>query len=408
MKAPRCALSLALLLPVALLSGCAESEPPAAPRPAVREISRESAGENIAVLRTNRELFVTYPDLGALSLNLVRLSLPDPESNEGPQVSGPRVEQTTYLDRISETPEIDERFGLGALVFWQGLLNVFYADQEREGPPVLKWVSGPSPDGRWWIDILPFSGQPLAALPVGEDVELYLLQEGAIVRRSLRSAGTEELLNPCLPAGEIFSLVTEKRRGITVFDRSSQRLYALLHGSSGTETTAIYTAGAVHHSLMRGDQLKVLLFSPQESTLLLLEEREDSGGFVPTPVTLCEGTTAVFLGYRSDRPFFLYTERAVDREGESHHLLSLLTPTSESAGRSSGNAAGGTDGGSGTDVSVGIAAPDARGSSAYKRTQLLELQSPIRRIRAVVDGRLLTVFFVQDTLKMFSVDLDEL
>jgi hypothetical protein len=126
----------------------------------------------------------------------------------------------------------------------------------------------------------------------------------------------------------------------------------------------------------------VLLFSPSDSTLLLLEEKREGAAstFAATPVTLCEGTTSVFLGYANDLPFFLYNERAVDPNVEGgEHLLSLLTP------------AIGQD-----------------GEIRYRRTELLHLDTPIRRLRVSSAGSLLHVFFVQDTLKVLTLDLASL
>jgi len=378
---PPAVLLTVLLFPAALiLAGCAESVPSPFMPSKVYEISKESAGDNFRILRTDRWIYLTYPDLGALSLNLVRLGFPE----AGGPLHGPslQVMDITYLDRITETPEIGEGFGIAPLVLRGGLLNVFYSDREREGTPVLKWVSNPTQEDKWWIDILPYSGEPLAVLPAGEDdLDLYLLRDEALVRQSLVTGESEELLSPCDPAREVCVVGAAEPAGITFFDRRSQRLYAFLRGRADGGARVVYTAGAAHHSILLDGRLRVLLFSPQEATLVLLEEQPGSGPYVfaVTPVTLCEGTTSVFLGYTGERPYFLYNERAVDQDGARSYLLTLLTPTQ------------GRD-----------------GETRYQRAHLLQLDSPVRRFSVSEAGSSLHVFFVQETLKMLTVELDAL
>ncbi|MBN1834812.1 MAG: hypothetical protein JW820_03115 [Spirochaetales bacterium] len=354
--------------------------------PEIREISSAAVGKNLRVLRSDGWVYLTYPDLATLSLNLVRLSCPSPAASDGdPDRPLPaadlRVEGTTYLDRISETPEIGEGFGAAPLAVREGLLNLFYSDREREGAPVLKWVSGVPHEDRWWIDILPYPGEPLAVVASEQgDLELYLLSDQALVRRSVVREDVQELLRPCAPAPEVCVLQSPQRSGITVFDRASQRLYAVLRGPEGADRAEpVYTAGEAHHAIVHDGLLCVLVFVPGESSLLLLEEKPASNprAFAATPVTLCEGTTSVFLGYWEGRPFFLYNQRVVDREGSPVYQLTLLSATRTEAGE-----------------------------SAYRPTAVLELPEPVRRFVVSPAGSRLYVFFVQDTLKMLSLDLE--
>jgi hypothetical protein len=365
------------LIAAALLASCRGREASPAPGVEVVQLSQESAGANLRALSTGRGIYVTYPDLGSLSLNLLHFPYPAADGSaaaKGLDLSGG---ETTYLDRISESPEIDERFGTAPLVDWNGLLNVFYSDREREGTPVLKWVSGPSPDGKWWIDILPFTGEPLAALPTSAgDVELFLASDGALIRRDLHGSESATLLERCDPTGDVCTVLADGIRGVTLFDRSSGRLYALLGEGSKTQVRAIYTDGAVHHSTVSEGRLRVLLYSPRDANLLLLEANPPSEGFATTPVTLCEGTTSVYVGYRSVHPYFLYTEQLERKEGP-RYLISLLTPSTDSGGQ-----------------------------VRFHRTVLLQSESSIQRFSVITDGPHLYVFFVQDALKAFAVDLE--
>jgi hypothetical protein len=374
----RCA--AAAILFAACLTGCFKTETSPVSAIEVREISQESAGDNLQTLRVGEDIYVTYPDLAGLSLNLVHFDLSDPKTGGSTDVPSASSGDTTFLDRISETPEIDERFGTAVMIAWNGLLNVFYSDREMEGTPVLKWVSGPSEDEKWWIDILPFSGEPLAVLPGRQgDVELYLLRGAALVRQSVQTPDFQVLLDPCDPSGDICAIATDRRQEITIYDRSTRRLYALTRNDGTTDAKPVYTAGAVHHSILYDSRLRVLLYSPEESALLLLEEQIGTRSFSVTPVTLCEGTTAVYLGYHDGLPFFLYSERVVDREDGRNNLLSVLS-----------------------------ASAAADGEVRYRKSELFTAGGPIRRLSVVADGSRLLVFFVQDTLKMLTLDAGNL
>jgi hypothetical protein len=367
-----------LLLALGLLGACQGREPSGS-AVEILQVSQESAGANLRTLRADDGIYVTYPDLGSLSLILVRFPVPPPGSSAGAEPLGDGDGETTYLDRISETPEIEKRFGSAPMVRWHGLLNVFYADREREGTPVLKWVSGPSQAGKWWIDILPLEGDPLAVLPAPDgDVELYLAAGGALVRRALQSQSSTVLMETCDPEGDVSVIDTDGVRGITLFDRSSGRLYAVLDQGGRTQVRSLYTDGVVHHSVLHDGRLRVLLYSPRDSTLLLLEQSPGSQVFATTPVTLCEATTSVFLGYRAGRPYFLYTQRGETDDGRARYLISLLHSNGE------------------------------QGETRYVPRELVRAESPIQRFSVVPVGNRLYVFFVQEGLKMFSLDLDEL
>jgi hypothetical protein len=199
------------------------------------------------------------------------------------------------------------------------------------------------------------------------------------MRQNLRSGETEVVLDPCSPSGTTCNLLTDRRRGFTVYDRSSRRLYFVMRENGTTAVKPIYTSGAVHHAVIHDSRLRVLLHSPGESALLLLEEAAGEQSFTVTPVTLCEGTTAVHLGYRDGLPFFLFTERSIADEGAPRYVLAALSSS-----------------------------VTADGEVQYRKRELYSAERPAGALSVVPDGPRLWIFLVQDTLKLIIAEVGDL
>jgi hypothetical protein len=93
-------------------------------------------------------------------------------------------------------------------------------------------------------------------------------------------------------------------------------------------------------------------------------------------VTLCEGTTSVFLAFHEDRRFFLFNERTTDQEDNRSYQLSLLYP--------------------------------ATNGSQYRKVSLATGDAEIERFRALQAGDCLYVLYLQDELRLLSLSLADI
>jgi hypothetical protein len=306
-------------------------------RPPIHEvtISDRSTGINTSIHRIDDRLYVIYPSLDALSLNLLIADIAkDPLR--------PAVNSTTYLDRISYSPDIDETFGRHLFLAGERLRHILYIDRESEENSVLKWLSKTEEEDTWWIDALPRLANPLAAIPEEGNTLQAVVAEGSSLSlyRLGRASEPTPLGTTKLTSGRFRPLgdVSMMREGdfwaFTAYDGQSRRLYLVYPAKETMCVEPVHTAGEVHHSTLSKGRLRVLLFAPGEFTITLLErplvrsEPADQQPFDVHPVTLCEGTSSVFLTTYHGQDLFLFNERTTDQENKRSHQLSLLYPDS--------------------------------------------------------------------------------
>jgi hypothetical protein len=292
-------------------------------------ISDHSVGLNFSMHLQDTQLYMIYPSLDALSLNLISAELSgDPLD--------PALGETKYLDRISYSPDIGEDFGRHLFLADDRLQHILYVDREGEENSVLKWLSKTATDDTWWIDAFPGLTEPLAAIPEqggslrvvvseGTALSLYRLQpEG----QPLQLAAAPAPAGAFHPMGRTHVVRQGDNWAVSVYDDRSKRLYLVHPGQDTLTIEAVHASGEVHYSTILDDRLYILLFEPATSTIFLLERAQRS--FEVLPVTLCEGASSLFLTTYAGQRLFLFNERVVDQGEKTGYQLSLLYP--ESAG----------------------------------------------------------------------------
>ncbi len=355
-------------------------------KPEIREtaVSDHSVGLNFSVHLRDAKLYMIYPSLDALSLNLISAEVSrDPLR--------PNLEDTKYLDRISYSPDIGESFGRHLFLSDDRFQHILYIDREGEDNSVLKWLSRSGTDDTWWIDAFPGMSEPLAAIPekdgalqvlVSEDtsLSLYRLQpEG----QPMQLASAHLSSGPLQPTGRTCLVRQGEYWACSVFDDHSKRLY-LIHPRQDTlRIEPVYTSGEVHYSTILEDRLYILLFEPEKSTIALLErtsiwdQAADQRSFAVAPVTLCEGTTSVYLTTFNGQLLFLFNERVTDQQKKTSYQLSLLYPESSGA--------------------------------EYEKLALVEGEAKIEGFTALKAGDTLYVLYLRaDTLTLLSGSLEKL
>jgi hypothetical protein len=348
------------------------------------EVSDQAVGPNFSLHVEDARLYMIYPSLDALSLNLVSAQI-FPESLQ------PTLEETKYLDRISYSPDIGEDFGRHLFLVSDSFHHVLYVDRESQDSAVLKWLSKTDADESWWIDAFPGLTEPLAAVPEqggnllvvfskGRTLSLYRLEaEG----QPTPLASTPLPSSALHPVGKTWVVRQGSEWAFSVYDDHSKRLYLVHPSQEALRIEPVYTSGEVHYATMLDGRLYILVFDPTESTITMLErawiwhQDADRRSFEVSPVTLCEGTTSVFMTNYQGEHLFLFNERTAQPKEEIRYQLSLLYP--ESAG------------------------------GKYAKTALVEGKAYIQGFRALkVEDILYVLYMETDRLVLLSVSLNAL
>lgn len=346
-------------------------------------VTDQSVGLNFSMHLRDGQLNMIYPSLDALSLNLVSAQvLPDPLD--------PALADTEYLDRISYSPDIGESFGRHLFLADDRFQNVLYVDREIQENSVLKWLRKTVTEETWWIDAFPGMTEPLAAVPQqqgnlqvvvpeGNSLSLYLLRPGG---QPLQLASTVLPSGPLQPVGRTWAVRQRNAWACSVYDDRSKRLYLIHPGADSLGVEAVYAAAEVHYSTILDDRLYILLFDSAESTITLLEresiwdQEADRRTFKVLPVTLCEGTSSVFLTDYNGQHLFLFNERMIDQRKTKGYQLSMLYP--EPGGE-------------------------------YEKLALVEGDTKIQGFTALADADTLYVLYLRaEKLSLLSVSLGEL
>ena len=357
-----------------------------APLPSTQQITitESSVGANFSLHLNNDRFYIVYPALNALSLNFVNLM------NAAAQPCSLVVRDTTYLDRISYIPEIDINFGRHLLLANVSTRHILYTDLENEGNLVLKWLSRTDDDETWWIDSLPGLRYPLIGrLDDRDEIRAVVAEDGALSLYILnKDRDPQRISTTVFPSGDFLAqgdvsvFQQDDFWAFTAYDGSSKRLYLVHEKDNEIAALAVYTAGEIHYSTIANGRLLILIFDPLESTITLLETELigysalEQKSFNVIPVTLCEGTTSVFLASHEDRRFFLFNERTVGQEDKRSYQLSLLYPATK--------------------------------GSQYRKVPLVTSDVYIERFRALQVGDCLYVLYLQDELRLLSLSLADI
>jgi hypothetical protein len=299
-------------------------------------VSDHSVGLNFSMHMRDTQLYIVYPSVDALSLNLISAEV-------FRRPLRPALEDTKYLDRISYSPDIGESFGRHLFLADDRFHHMLYIDREGQESSVLKWLSKTGTDESWWIDAFPELTEPLAAIPEQEGALQVVVSEGTSLSlyrlqpegQPLQLASTALPSGPLQPTGRTYVVRQGDFWTCSVYDDLSKRLY-LIHPRQDTlGIEPVYTSAEVHYSTILDDRLHILLYEPAESAITLLDraliwdQTADQRAFEVLPVTLCEGTTSVFLTTYKGRYLFLFNERVVDKREKTSYQLSMLYPESE-------------------------------------------------------------------------------
>ncbi len=366
-----------------LLAACSKTQSSIVPAICDIAVTEDQTGLNFSLQQIDKTLFLVYPDLSSLSLNLVTVRF------DARQPDRLDLGETSYLDRISDTPEVEEDFGFHLFFAGSAQQQILYVDREEEDRKVLKWLTKKSPQQPWWIDALPDLGRPVAGWSTeGKDLELFFLQDRSLNLYRLSEEHNPQLIGgpvrfdgPFVPAGEVSTIHDGGFRAFTAYDTQSRRLYLISRQGEGIRWEAIYPHGEAHCSRVVDSRLLILVYEPAGSTLTLLErppkdgEFAKDGAFTAVPVTLCEGTTCVFLAVHQGRLYYLFNERSSEGTEAEGFSLSILYPSRTSKGW------------------------------RYEKARLVEGEAPIRAFRVhQIDDRLY-IAYLRDSLRLLSFSL---
>jgi len=370
-------ITLAISFTCLAFSSCFLRSDQASPVLQETTISSHAAVRNFSVHPNGDRLYIIYPSIDALSLNLITADV-------SAQPLRPSTSDTTYLDRISYTPDIDSSFGRHAFLSQGSFHHILYLDRENEDDAVLKWLSKTEQEQTWWIDAFPGLSVPLLALSEGpQAIQALVMDDGAfLLYRLSRDEQPERLAASPAGAfrsqGDISVLKDAEQWAITAYDGS--RLYYLQRLEDTIRAEAIYTSGEVHFSTWSNDRLTILVYEPDQSTLTLLERERhapESQPFQVVPVTLCSGATSVYLAACNDKRLFIFNERVIDQQDRTGYQVSLLYP--------------------------GAADPE------YEKLILIESDKQIEDFEALEVGGILYVLYVkEDALTLLSLRLSDL
>jgi hypothetical protein len=233
------------------------------------------------------------------------------------------------LDKIDAAPPLWPRFGEHAAAASDGTVSVLYLDREREDRTVLKLATGRPAGAEWRLDVLEPLGLPVAVVvldsgrfaPVWADDSSLLYRPAAGPDQVLRQGFRLEGRGCPIDGG----------RGFTVYDGGSGRLLWFRFTGSGIEAGEVDGPGPVHASVLvpgrepAETRLAVASWDP-ETRKVLLYEQQAGGGFARTTVTICEGTSALFLEPWGRGWLFLYDEVRTLGGGRTLSEVSVLAP----------------------------------------------------------------------------------
>ncbi len=309
---------------VAALSGCPG---PGHDAQQVQGLTLRSLGHQVlsgafSMQAGGEVLRVLYPDRETFSLTLLTVPVPPGEAE-------PAVD---YLDRLSDDPH--GVAGNELLLVDAGAEHVFYADRSSsstEEPPT-KWVSRPAGQDYWWIDLLPYTGQLVAALPEegaqagSPSIRLFFASGSTL--SSATTSGTwdpREVIAPFRQRGRVS--VLGALAGFVVYEGYSNQLLLVREAGGKISTRRLFAGGQVHEAAAGADgTLAVILFDSGAEEILLLEGDAKTGGAMRvTPVTPARGTSAVYYARVGQNRLFLFDERRLE-DPEGSYELSLLVP----------------------------------------------------------------------------------
>ncbi len=316
-----------------------------------------------------------FADRDTTSLCVVEV----PVEGDLPAVAPPPV----FVDRIDVAPPLVAAFGLHAAASVGGSLRLLYLDREREDRQLLKSVArdparaaGNPPTG-WRLELVEPYGTPVAVLQRTDGKPLDVWAPGALLARG---ASSDDLrlrpgIRPREPGLPIASAAGGPPSGFSVWDDAAGALLAARITTTGVAVEPIPGAGPVHAMAEAPDgTLGVVTLDAANRRMMLLERAPGAAEFRATTVTVCDGTSGLFLAWTPAGWLFVYDEVRSAPLGRWVWELAVLSPGPKVAGR-----------------------------PRYRRGVLSSGSAPIVGVRAVIAGGSLFVLETRDVLKLLKI-----
>ena len=356
----------------AALVGCSAVRQVVVVHPEVLTLANGPLGPACSLADAGDSLMCVYSSPATTTLDAVQVPV-------GPRL--PQEAPSAYvIDKIDSAPPLAPGFGQHVLTVQQGVAHVLYQDRRSESKTVLKIASRGPQETQWRLDVLEPAGDPVALLPGPRGAPVAFWSANALLARPLAASAEPQSLRSPFHLGSRPSVAGPT--AFTAFDTDADELVAVTGAADGWSLSAVRGAGAVQASLVTPKGLlSVLSWDARTRRLLLHEQREATGDFVRTTVTLCNGTTSVALlpGPTPSTYLFVFDEVRAGSVGSASHQVSVIAPGPV------------------------LGALGAR----YRKAVLCAGDAPVQSLSAVVSGKALYVLVLQRDLKLLRVDLRE-
>jgi hypothetical protein len=333
-------------------------------------------GPCASLLLDGSSVAVVFADRDTTSLRVVEV----PADGALPAVAPPPV----FVDRIDVAPPLGAAFGLHAAASVGGRLRLLYLDREREDRQLLKSVTaetaraaGDPPTG-WRLELVEPYGLPVAVLPRTDGKPLDVWAPGALLAREPPGRpAPAAAVQPREPGLPIAPATGGPPTGFTVWDDETGTLLAARITAAGPQVETIARAGPVHAMAEAADGTSgVVTLDAEGRRILLLERAPGATEFHTTTVTVCDGTSGLFLAWTPAGWLFVYDEVKPAQLGRWVWELAVLSPGPKVAGR-----------------------------PRYRRAVLSSGSTPITGVRAVVAGGSLFVLETREVLTLMKIAL---
>ncbi len=334
-------------------------------------------GPHASLLLDGASVAAVFADRDTTSLRVVEV----PVAADLPAVAPAPV----FVDRIDIAPPLGAAFGLHAAASVGRGLRLLYLDREREDRQLLKSVSreaartpGDPPPG-WRLELVEPYGQPVAVLQRPDGKPLDVWATGALLARGAGSADLRLLpaIQPREPGLPIAPAGGGPPTGFSVWDDAAGVLYATRFFSDVPMAEAIAGGGPVHAMAEAPDgTLGIVTWDAASRRILLRERAPAAAAFRTTTVTVCDGTSGLFLAWTTAGWLFVYDEVKPARPGRWVWELVVLSPEPKGVGR-----------------------------PRYRRGVLSSGPSPVTGLRAVIAERSLFVLEMRDVLRLLKTAL---
>jgi hypothetical protein len=270
-------------------------------------------------------LTVVYADRDTTSLR----ALDVPAGGDLPRTA-PR---DTFVDKVDIVPPLGGSFGLHAAAAVDGHLRLLYLDRERDDRPLLKLVTEEA--AGWRLQLIEPLGAPLAILAGADGTPMDAWAPGSL---RLRGASGEQVLRePFAPLGQAFPLAAANSvlgTGFGCWDDASGELLVVRSDPDGVQSFPVPGAGPISAIAEAPDgTVAVATWDAAGRRILLLEHDGAGRPLRRTTVTVCDGTTGVFLAWTPSGWLFVYDEVRPVPVGRWMRELAVLSPEPRTVGR---------------------------------------------------------------------------